>query len=172
MKFRDNSCLMLIDFQNDYNNVYHLHNLCENVSKLLRKARRENILICFIFNVDHKVKSRWLTFSQEMRGPIKLDEGIPMDCCIPQKNEKVIVKYGFDCFFETSLNSFLNKNKIESLYVCGCLTSVCVLNTMFSAFNHGYRIHLIENACSDRKKKNHNHVIESYENYLFIKETI
>ena len=66
MKFRDNSCLVLIDFQNDYNNVYHLHNLSENVSKLLRKARRENILICFIFNVDHKVKSRWLTFSHKL----------------------------------------------------------------------------------------------------------
>ena len=172
MKFRDNSCLLLIDLQNDYNDVYNLNSLCENVSKLLRKARRENILICFIFNIDDKIKSRWLTFSQEIRGKFKLDQGIPMDCCIPQKNEKVIVKYGFDSFFETNLNSFLKKNKIERLYVCGCLTSVCVLNTMFSAFNHRYRRHLIESACSDKKKKHHNNMIESYENYLFIKDTI
>ena len=55
--------MFIVDFQNDYSDVYNLHNLSENVSKLLRKARRENILICFIFNVDHKVKSRWLTFN-------------------------------------------------------------------------------------------------------------
>jgi len=106
-------------------------------------------LICFIFNIGDKIKSHWIDFSQELRGKIILDEGIPFDFAIPHKNEKVIIK-----------------NKIEHLYVCGCLTGVCVLNTIFTAFNCGYRIHLIENACLDRIKKRHNSVFESYSDYL------
>jgi len=172
MKFSKNSCLLLIDLQTDYSDVYKLYLLRENVCKLLKKARKENVLICFVFNIDDKIKSHWIDFSQELRGKIILDEGIPFDFAIPHKNEKVIIKNNYDSFFETPLQYFLKKNKIETLYVCGCLTGVCVLNTIFTAFNYGYRIHLIENACSDRIKKRHNSVFESYNDYLFIKETL
>ena len=78
----------------------------------------------------------------------------------------------YDAFFETELHSFLKKNKIETLYFCGLLTGVCVLNSLFSGFNSGYRIHLIENCCSDRTKKRHDSVFKNYTNYLFIKENI
>ena len=45
MKFSKNSCLLLIDLQTDYSDVYKLNLLRENVCKLLKKARKENVLI-------------------------------------------------------------------------------------------------------------------------------
>lgn len=166
MKFRKNSCLLLIDLQEDYNELYN--DLSKSVTKLLKKARKENVLICFVFKKDLYVKP----FLKELRGNKPLDEGNPFDFATPLKNEKTIIKRYYDSFFETKLNSFLTQNNIETLYISGCLTGVCVLNTMFGAFNRDYRIHLIENACSDHNKKRHHQVIEQYKNYLFIAETI
>lgn len=171
MKFNDNSCLLLIDLQKDYNDL-HNKDLLKNVSKLLKQAREEKRLICFIFKVDKKTKSYYFPFSQELRGPKTFDKGIPFDETRPLPYERTIIKNGYDSFFETSLHEFLKQHKVKNLYISGCLTGICVLNTIFSAFNKGYRIYLIENACSDRIKKRHNDVITNYSNYLFIKETI
>ena len=59
-------------------------------------------------NIDDKIKSHWIDFSQELRGKIILDEGIPFDFAIPYKNEKVIIKNNYDSFFETPLDYFLS----------------------------------------------------------------
>ena len=83
------------------------------------------------------------------------------------QNEKTIIKHGYDAFFETPLHDYLQKNKIKSLYVCGLLTGVCVLNTVFSGFNHGYQINVIGNCCSDRTKDRHQRTLKNYKDYLF-----
>lgn len=169
MKFKKNSCLLLIDLQTDYQFLYD--RLQENVTKLLKKARKENITICFVFKKDNSL-SYFKPFSQELRGKRQLDKGIPFDFAMPLKHEHVIIKHGYDSFFETNLDKFLTRNRIETLYIAGCLTGICVLNTIFSGFNRGYRIHMIENTCSDRSKKRHNDIIHHYKDYLFIQEHI
>ena len=170
-QFKSNSCLILVDIQKSYKDVYKFDEFRKNIIKLLKKARNENVLICFIYEIDNS-NSHWIKFWEELSGPRKLDQGRPFSFSQPKENEYYIIKNGYDAFFETELDSFLKKNRIETLYFCGLLTGVCVLNSVFSGFNNGYRIHLIENCCSDRTKKRHDSVFKNYTNYLFIKDNV
>ena len=169
--FDNKSCLILIDIQKDYEKVYDFENFKKNIISLLYYARKNNILIIHIYEIDNK-KSHWINFWQELCGKRKLNQGKPFNFSKPKKNEYFFVKNGFDAFFETDLNNFLQKKNIKTLYISGLLTGVCVLNSVFSAYNLGYRIYLIENCCTDRTKKRHKSIFQNYSNYLFIKENI
>jgi nicotinamidase-related amidase len=50
----------------------------------------------------------------------------------------VVAKPTFDAFFETELRGFLRCRQIETLYVAGIETNVCVLFTACSALSNGF----------------------------------
>jgi nicotinamidase-related amidase len=51
---------------------------------------------------------------------------------------KVVEKPTFDAFFETELRGFLRFKQIDTLYVAGVETNVCVLFTACSALSNGF----------------------------------
>lgn len=163
---KETTCLLLIDIQKDYQDVSHFPEFRQNIRKCLKWARKEKIKICHVFEVDNH-HSHWIRVWEEMSGKRKLDKGKPFPFSKPHQNEKTIIKHGYDAFFETPLHEYLQKNNIKSLYVCGLLTGVCVLNSVFSAFNHGYHVSIIENCCSDRTKDRHQRTLKNYKDYLF-----
>jgi nicotinamidase-related amidase len=56
----------------------------------------------------------------------------------------VIEKHTFDVFFETELRGFLRFQHINTLYMAGVETNVCVLCTALSALSNGFRTVLLE----------------------------
>jgi nicotinamidase-related amidase len=52
---------------------------------------------------------------------------------------KVVAKHTFDAFFETELRGFLRFKQVDTLYVAGLETNVCVLFTVCSALTNGFR---------------------------------
>jgi nicotinamidase-related amidase len=52
---------------------------------------------------------------------------------------KVVEKPTFDAFFETELRRFLRFKQIDTLYVAGVETNVCVLFTACSALSNGFQ---------------------------------
>ena len=172
LNFHPNSCLVLVDIQKDYKDVFGYQTFKSNVIKLIKEARKQNRMVCFVYEKDIPGKSQWIPFYEELSGPRKLDKGEPFNYSTPKKGDHFIIKHGYDGFFNTGLHSLLQKKGIETIYVAGLLTGVCVLNTVFTGFNLGYRIHLVENCCSDRTKSRHDSTVKNYRNYLFIKESI
>ncbi len=172
LTFRPKSCLVLVDIQTDYKDVHAYEQFKANVIKLIKKAREEDILICFVFEKDVKGKSHWIPFWEELNGKRKLDNAKPFPYSKPKMCEHHIIKNGFDAFFQTDLNMYLKSRNIETIYMCGLLTGACVLNSVFTGYNLGYRIHLIKNCCSDKTKARHDATIRNYKNYLFITENI
>ena len=79
VNFRDKSCLVLIDIQKSYKDVYKFEEFRKNIMKLLRKARKEKMLICFIYEIDNH-NSHWIPFWEELSGPRVLDRGLPFFC--------------------------------------------------------------------------------------------
>ncbi len=55
-----------------------------------------------------------------------------------------VVKHYFDGFYETDLQSQLQENGIEKVYVCGVNTDACVIHTAISAAWRGYHTFVIE----------------------------
>ena len=171
ISFQENSCLLLIDIQTDYTDVYNFDKFSHNVKSLLKEARKKKIPIIFMFEIDNE-KSKWIPFWEELQGKRVRDKGIPLSFTKPKNNEKFFIKHGFDSFHKTGLHTYLQSLKIKTIYFSGLLTGSCVLNTIFSSNNYGYRNILLSNCCSDKTKKRHDDTIHNYKNYLFIEEKI
>tara|TARA_B100000963_G_scaffold219251_1_gene191190 strand:- start:1777 stop:2298 length:522 start_codon:yes stop_codon:yes gene_type:complete len=171
ISFEENSCLLVIDIQTDYTYVHDFDKFRNNIKLLLKQARKTNVPIIFMFEIDNE-KSKWIPFWEELHGKRIRDKGIPLSFSKPRENEKVFIKHGFDSFFKTSLQTYLQSLNIKTIYFSGVLTGSCVLNTMFTSYNNGYRNILISNCCSDKNKKRHDDTIKNYKNYLFIEKQI
>ena len=72
------------------------------------------------------------------RGSWGADFVEPIKQLTAQAHAKVVEKPTFDAFFETELRGFLRCRQIETLYVAGIETNVCVLFTACSALSNGF----------------------------------
>ena len=66
----------------------------------------------------------------------------------PQPGDIIIEKYGYGAFHETNLDSILQAHHIESLFVIGTVTQICVEETAREAFHHGYCTTVVSDAVS------------------------
>jgi nicotinamidase-related amidase len=80
------------------------------------------------------------TWGSELVDPIKR---LASDACA-----KVVEKHTFDAFFETELRGFLRFHQIDTLYVAGVETNICVLCTALSALSNGFRTVILEDCVS------------------------
>ena len=75
-------------------------------------------------------------------------EGTPsadtIDELRPQPGELVVRKRWYDGFAGTPLDGALRARGVTSLVVTGTMTDICVLATVIGAFNHEYRVTVVE----------------------------
>lgn len=58
-------------------------------------------------------------------------------------------------FFGTPLTTFLNKARVDTVFVTGVATSGCVRATIIDSFSHGYRTMVPEECCGDMEEGPH-----------------
>lgn len=68
----------------------------------------------------------------------------PLRSLASDRRAKVIEKHTFDAFFETELRGFLRFKQIDTLYIAGVETNVCVLCTALSALSNGFKTVVLE----------------------------
>ncbi len=76
------------------------------------------------------------TWGAELVDPIKR---LASDRCA-----KVVEKHTYDAFFETELRGFLRFHHIDTLYMAGVESNVCVLCTALSALSNGFATVILE----------------------------
>jgi ureidoacrylate peracid hydrolase len=67
----------------------------------------------------------------------------PLKPLTAQAPAQGVAKPTFDAFFATELRSFLRGKQINTLYVAGVETNVCVLFTACSALSHGFKTSIL-----------------------------
>ena len=67
-----------------------------------------------------------------------------IDALAPRPHELVVRKRWYDGFAGTELDGALRARGITSLVIAGTMTDICVLSTVVGAFNHEYRISVVE----------------------------
>ena len=67
-----------------------------------------------------------------------------IEALAPLPHELVIRKRWYDGFAGTELDGALRAQSITSLVITGTMTDICVLSTVVGAFNHEYRISVVE----------------------------
>jgi len=61
----------------------------------------------------------------------------------------------------------LRASAIDTVLVCGLITSVCVQHSAFGVFEAGYRTLLVEDACGDRGRARHEAALALYGGYMY-----
>ena len=133
--------LLLIDIQNIYftPGAMLLHKPVEaakNAAKLLKKFRAENKTVIHIrhnfevLSCIHKLVK-------------------PMD------GEKIILKEKPSSFLGTDLLDYLREKEITDLVVAGMMSHMCVDTTVRACQDHGFKVTLIEDACTTMALKYH-----------------
>ena len=71
-----------------------------------------------------------------------------------------INKNRYSAFVGTDLELKLRERNITELYLCGVVTSICVMQTAIDAYNKGFKINILEKACMDAENECHMFAIE------------
>jgi len=105
-----------------------------NCKKLLDKFRKADRSIV---HVGHKVRSG---------GEFHPDVA-PLD------GEKIVMKSEVSAFNGTELTAYLQENNITKLVICGMQTHMCVEGAVRAAYDLGFEVVLIGDACATRTLK-------------------
>jgi len=164
------TALLCVDLQKCYYThpiTQHFPNLEKVVSSLLEHFRAAKAPIVHVMQEDLPNLSPWMPWWDYLHSEEKACLGlpIPLDCARALAGEPVLIKNGFDGFHATKLHEILQQQEVDTLVIIGLITRACVLNTMMSAFNHGYRILLVEDACGDRDPLVHKQIMDTYNGY-------
>lgn len=68
----------------------------------------------------------------------------------PEEGEWVLEKTKASAFFQTPLASYLVREKINSVVVCGVSTSGCVRASVVDCFSNGFPTFVVDDCCFDR----------------------
>ncbi len=84
----------------------------------------------------------------------------------PLDTDFVVTKHRFSGFVGTDLDLVLRSRGIESLFMVGFTTNVCVETTARDGFNLGYRIILVEDCCAAFSPEEHASAITNINKYF------
>ena len=170
----DHAALIIIDMQRDFlepggfgetlgNDVSLLQAAVAPLRKVLEAARAANMLIIHTREGHrpdlsdaprHKVERGEPSLRIGAPGPMGriLVRGEPGHDIIPElypaAGEPVIDKPGKGAFYQTDLELMLKNRDIDTLFVCGVTTEVCVNTTVREANDRGFRCIVLSDCCA------------------------
>ncbi|MCC2098146.1 MAG: isochorismatase family protein [Hyphomicrobiales bacterium] len=77
------------------------------------------------------------------------------DVIAPRAGEWVLEKTKASAFFQTPLASYLVRQKIDSVIVCGVSTSGCVRASVVDCLSNGFTTFVVDDCCFDRSNFAH-----------------
>lgn len=151
----------------------------ENMARLLQTCRSQKAKIIWVRANYRLTHSPWLVQFERLRGklpgymvevpcdPSSEDFTCWEDFCSPLGGECIIPKSSWSSTSETALKEVLRVSGIDTVLVCGLITSVCVQHSAFGVFEAGYRTLLVTDACADRGRARHEAALALYGDYMY-----
>lgn len=68
---------------------------------------------------------------------------------------KRVRKGNYDAFFGTSLDQYLKDMQVQTLYIFGISTDICVASTVSGAFYRNFEIIVLEDLCASLRVEDH-----------------
>lgn len=103
---------------------------------------------------------------QTYNGRVGMIEANVLEEIKPMENEVIFNKTTVGAFSSTSLDIYLRRRHIETLFFCGVSTSCCVDTTARTAADLGYHCAILEDACSDMRKEDHEYALFNFQRYF------
>jgi maleamate amidohydrolase len=123
-----------------------------SISSLLLLARSKSIPIFYIKGKTGSIAERGRWKLAEKINRVMIEDGEAHQIVpelAPQAQDIVVAKNKPSAFFGTDLASVLNYYGVDTLIICGVVTSVCVRGTVVDAFCNNYRVIVPEECVAD-----------------------
>jgi nicotinamidase-related amidase len=147
-----------------------------NLASTIETCRQRNAKIIWV-RADYRYShSPWLVQFErihkgEIPAPLPCDPTFAEcqweDFATPQGSDVLISKTSWSSTTNTALTDLLRCAGIETVLVCGLITSVCVQHSAFGIFEAGYRTLLVRDACADRGRARHEAALALYGDYMY-----
>ena len=151
--------------------------LPRNMARLLATARGRGAKVVHVRASYAFNRSSWLQQFAALHPERERVEVEPMDgepWAAPAPGETVVVKDNFNAFLSVSgaapgedLACMLRAMGVDTVLVCGLITSVCVNHTAYGSMLHGFRTAIVSECCGDRTLERHRAALSLYVGYLF-----
>jgi nicotinamidase/pyrazinamidase len=128
--------------------------IVENVRVLLEHFRSHGGAVVFC-NTQLKSSHDPMARKWGMHAVIGTDSCKVIDELGPVRNDVVCGKRSYNGFFQTNLNSILQRRKITGVVVCGIHTHACVLLTAAAALDYGFEVVVLEDCMTTSFRGNH-----------------
>ncbi|ADI31431.1 cysteine hydrolase family protein [Staphylothermus hellenicus] len=132
-----------------------------NIKKLIDTARNNGIPVIYVadrhFPVDHELKlwgEHALINSEESRIIKELE---------PTSRDYVLYKRSYSGFRDTGLDMLLRDLGIDTVFLTGIHTHICVLHTAWDAFYYGYNIYVVKDAVAAFSREDHEYALKYME---------
>lgn len=156
--------LIIADMLNDFVNkgtsleVPGARAIIGNIKRAIKKAREKHIPVIYCCDA-HKNNDR--EFQLWPRHAVRGTEGAQVIKQLePQKEDYVIEKTSYSCFYKTSLDTLLKKLKREHVIITGVVTNICILYTAAEAYMRGYKITIPENCVAALTQSEHQFALQ------------
>ncbi|MBQ8630422.1 MAG: cysteine hydrolase [Alphaproteobacteria bacterium] len=171
MKLDNNCALLVIDIQQEdfrYLNKDDKHNpqwksIC-NAKKVLDVFRAKHLPVIQIKEVHRK---DMVDFGRELDGAESIhcmedsDYTDYAELTYPVEGEYLITKRRYSAFFGTDLEILLKGLKVDTLYMIGGFTDVCIHYTAVDAHQNDYFIKVVADAVSGSSEEAHNYALKA-----------
>ncbi|MEM3484340.1 MAG: cysteine hydrolase [Candidatus Bathyarchaeia archaeon] len=175
--------LVVVDIQNDYchkDGVFgkkgfdlsHVQMAVENLVPLLEVCRASTLPVIFVRTVHSSWtdspawKDRLGGAGKKLRICYPGTWGSEFYKVKPLPGEYVVTKHRFSAFAGTDLHLVLRAKNIETIFLCGITTNVCVESTARYAIDLDFRVVLIEDCCGALSAEEHVAALTNMERYF------
>ena len=171
MEIKKGSALLVIDIQQEDFKEMNDNNLHEARWDCIRNARR--VLDVFrekklpVIQVKEVHRADMVDFGRELDGSegIHCMENSPYTdyakLTYPIKGEYLISKRRYSAFFGTDLEILLKGLQVDTLYLIGGLTDVCIHYTAVDAHQHDYHIKVVTDAVAGSSGEAHSYALKA-----------
>lgn len=171
MEIKKGSALLVIDIQQEDFKEMNDDNLHEARWECIRNARR--VLDVFrekklpVIQVKEVHRTDMVDFGRELDGSegIHCMEDSPYTdyakLTYPIKGEYLISKRRYSAFFGTDLEILLKGLQVDTLYLIGGLTDVCIHYTAVDAHQHDYHIKVVTDAVAGSSGEAHSYALKA-----------
>ena len=141
------TALLIIDIQNDYFSggameLVGAEEASFNAKKVLEYFREQNKTI---IHIQHLALGKEASFFRQGTIGAEIHPHVT-----PLANETIVQKYFPNSFRETILYDELKKDNISDLVIIGMMTHMCIDTTTRAAFDLGFTLTILHDACATR----------------------
>ena len=171
MKLEEKCALLVIDIQQEDFKEMRDENMDDPAWDCIRNARR--VLEVFrakklpVIQVKEVHRPDMIDFGRELDGSegVHCIESSPYtdyaDLTYPIEGEYLISKRRYSAFFGTDLEILLKGLHVDTLYLIGGFTDVCIHYTAVDAHQHDYHFKVVTDACSGSSEEAHKYALKA-----------